>query len=99
MEYRISYRFSAPLWQHAPEGGWHFVTLPSDLSQEIRSQLQWQEEGWGRMKVWAEVETLTWKTSIWFDTKQHRYLLPIKAEIRKKLGLQANALLEVHLKI
>jgi hypothetical protein len=86
MNNKIQYEFSAKLWQYKAPGGWFFVTLPEKLSEEIRGSLQWQEEGWGRMKVIARTGNSEWKTSIWFDTKINTYLLPIKAEIRKKIN-------------
>ena len=88
MKGKIKYQFSADLWKDKAESGWFFVTLPQDYSEEIRSQLQWQEEGWGRMKASAAINDLNWNTSIWFDTKSKRYILPVKAEIRKKLSLK-----------
>ncbi|MDD4087237.1 MAG: DUF1905 domain-containing protein, partial [Bacteroidales bacterium] len=42
------------------------------------------EEGWGRLKATAEIGKSVWKTAIWFDTKHQTYILPLKAEIRKK---------------
>ena len=63
---------------------WKFLFLPQDLTKEIREMHKHQEEGWGRMKVTAKIGSSEWKTSIWFDTKNDTYLLPIKAEIRKK---------------
>lgn len=92
---KIKYQFSTKMWKHAPTGGWHFVSLPKTISKEIRENLGWQEEGWGRMKVIAEYKEYTWETSIWFDTKMDKYLLPIKAEIRRKSGLQINANIEM----
>lgn len=71
------------MWRHASEGGWYFVSLPKDISKEIRDNLQWQEEGWGRMKATADIDGFQWDTSIWFDTKHATYILPIKAAIRK----------------
>jgi len=64
--------------------GWNFLFMPQDLAKEIRAMHKHQEEGWGRMKVTAKIGGSEWKTSIWFDTKNDTYLLPIKAEIRKK---------------
>lgn len=64
--------------------GWTFVALPEELSIEIRDHFKWLEEGWGRMKVMAKIGNSEWQTAIWFDTKQNTYLLPLKAEIRKK---------------
>jgi len=61
-----------------------FISLPISVSTEIRANLKWQEEGWGRLKVSAKIGNSEWNTAIWFDTKKETYLLPIKAEIRKK---------------
>tara|TARA_R110002073_G_scaffold336287_3_gene531776 strand:+ start:3566 stop:3865 length:300 start_codon:yes stop_codon:yes gene_type:complete len=92
---KIKYQFSAKLWKHNSEGGWYFITMPKNFSQEIRSNLQWQEEGWGRMKAIAIIKDLKWDTSIWFDTKGKNYVLPIKSEIRKKLSLKEADLLTI----
>ena len=64
--------------------GWNFLFMPQDLAKEIRAMHKHQEEGWGRMKVTAKIGGSQWKTSIWFDTKNDTYLLPVKAAIRKK---------------
>ncbi|WP_367915822.1 DUF1905 domain-containing protein [Leadbetterella sp. DM7] len=88
MEGRIKYEFSAKIWRYKGQGGWHFVSFPMELSKEIRDNLKWQEEGWGRLKATAEIGGSEWKTAIWFDTKASTYLLPIKAEIRKKERLE-----------
>lgn len=64
-------------------GGWNFLFMPNDLAKEIRLNHKHQEEGWGRMKVTAKIGNTEWKTSVWFDTKNGTYLLPIKADIRK----------------
>jgi hypothetical protein len=84
----IKYEFASKLWQYQGKGAWHFVTLPRELSNEIRENLKWQEEGWGRLKVMAKIGGSEWRTAIWFDTKCSDYLLPIKAEIRKKENLE-----------
>ena len=81
---KIKYEFSNRLWRHPSQGGWYFISLPERLAQEIRVTVKWQEEGWGRLKVTAKIDTDEWKTSIWFDTKMNTYLLPVKSEIRKR---------------
>lgn len=78
------------MWKHNSPGGWYFISLPETISKEIRENLKWQEEGWGRMKASAEIGEYKWDTAIWFDTKRGTYILPIKAEIRKKSQLQIN---------
>ena len=83
------------MWKHSSPGGWCFVSIPKNLSREIRANLKWQEEGWGRMKAFACMGELTWETAIWFDTKLDTYLLPIKAEIRNKNSLKINQNIEM----
>ena len=84
MENKIKYEFTAIPWQYSTSGGWYFVTLPIEISTEIRENLKWQEEGWGRLKAIAKIGNTEWQTAIWFDTKMNSYLLPLKSEIRKK---------------
>lgn len=91
----VKITFTAVSWQHTGAGGWHFVSLPMELSEEIRSGMQSQEEGWGRMRVKAQIGESSWATSIWFDTNHNTYLLPLKSEIRKKEGIIADKMMEV----
>lgn len=86
---KAEFSFEAPIWQYSPPGGWFFVTVPDEISAEIREHLKWQEEGWGRLKATAAIGSFTWDTAIWYDTKHKAYLLPLKAEIRKELRLSA----------
>ena len=80
----IKYEFTALPWQYNGPGGWHFISLPKSLAKEIRHALKSEEEGWGRLKATAKIGNSEWQTAIWFDTKTNTYLLPLKAEIRKK---------------
>jgi len=84
----IKYEFTAKCWQHAGPGSWHFVSLPNELAKEIRNVLKSEEEGWGRLTATAKIGDSEWKTALWFDTKVNTYLLPLKAEIRKKENLE-----------
>ena len=94
---KIQYQFNTKIWRHHTPGGWYFVSIPMDISKEIRQNLQWQEEGWGRMKATARIGETRWESAIWFDTKKNCYILPIKAEIRKKTTLELNHNIEMSL--
>jgi hypothetical protein len=85
--HKNQYRFFSKVWQYAGPAGWYFISMPQKLSQEIRSSFKSEEEGWGRLSVTARIGNSEWKTAIWFDTKVNAYLLPLKAEIRKKENL------------
>lgn len=97
MNGKVQYEFSAQAWQHSSPGGWFFVSLPEEMAAEIRANLKWQEEGWGRLKAIAQIGKTKWETAIWFDTKHKTYLLPLKAEVRKKEKIEADIAFEVSL--
>lgn len=78
------YHFSSKAWQYPGRGGWHFLSLPKKLSQELRTEYKSREEGWGRLRVTAQIGSSEWNAAIWFDSKSGFYMLPLKAEIRKK---------------
>lgn len=85
--FEMKYVFSAKPYYYSssPEmTGWVFVTLPKEISLEIRENFKWREEGWGRMKATINIGNSEWQTAIWYDTKQDTHLLPLKAAIRKK---------------
>ena len=94
MNGKIKYEFSAKTWQHSSPGGWYFVSLPAKIASEIRENLKWQEEGWGRLKATAKIGNSEWETAIWFDTRHNTYLLPLKAEIRKKEKIELNKVIK-----
>lgn len=87
----LKYEFEAKIWQYAsPNGGWYFVSLPVYVAAEIRDILKSEEEGWGRLKAKAKINNTEWDTAIWFDSKAKTYILPLKAEIRKKEKLETD---------
>lgn len=96
---KIRFSFTGTLWRSKGPGGWHFVSLPVEMSEEIRALLRNEEAGWGRLNITAITGKTRWKTAIWFDTKRNTYLLPLKAEIRKKEKLSINSSVEVTLEI
>lgn len=91
----LKYEFGAKPWRYAGPNGWTFISMPTTMAKEIRDNLKSEEEGWGRRKAIAKIGNTEWTTAIWFDTKLTTYLLPIKAEIRKKEGIEINKRLKV----
>lgn len=92
---QIKYNFSEKVWQYASPGGWYFISLPENIAKEIRGNLKSEEESWGRLKATAEIGKSQWKTAIWFDTKMNTYLLPLKADIRKKEKIEIGNSIDV----
>jgi len=94
---KISYEFSAIVWQYSGQGNWYFVSLPVELASEIRQHSKWQEEGWGRMKAKAKIGQTDWESAIWYDKKHGTYLLPLKKVIRLKEQIEVGKIITVFL--
>jgi hypothetical protein len=80
---------SAPLWLWTGENGsWHFITVPEELSGEIRAHALAGPRGFGSVKVGARIDDVSWRTSV-FPMKSGGYILPVKAEVRRKAEIAA----------
>ena len=97
MAIKITYECTAPVWKHSATGGWYFLSLPIEFSEEIRQNMKWQMEGWGRMKAKAKIRETSWDTAIWYDTKLGTYILPLKAVIRKKEKIKIGDIFEIEI--
>jgi hypothetical protein len=78
------YLFTASLWRYPGMAGWHFITVPPRESSDIKKNYGKGRVGWGSIPVIVSVGRSKWKTSIFPDKKIGGYILPIKAEVRKK---------------
>ena len=94
-----SYDFKAEVWIYAGPGGWHFVTLPKKLAAEITAFHAGEAKSFGSIAVSATAGKTKWKTSIFRDTKSGSYVLPLKADIRKKEKIAAGKKIAVTLEI
>lgn len=94
-----SISFSAPIWLYPGESAnWHFVTLTKEAAKKVQeSQEGKKRRGWGAVKVKAEMEGVSWETSIFPDKQSGSYLLPIKAQVRKKTGKGQGYKVEIRL--
>ena len=82
-----SYTFTAPLWRwrartSAEPGAWCFVTVPSDVSQEIRELTDGFTRGFGSVRVSVETGTSRWQTSVFPDAASGCFVLPVKKAVR-----------------
>lgn len=88
---------TGPLWLWTGENGtWHFFTVPEEQSDEIRAHCLAERRGFKSARVEARIGDVTWRTSV-FPIKSGGYILPVKAHVRRKLGLAAGDQLSVTL--
>lgn len=80
---------NGPLWLWSGENGsWHFITVPEEQSDEIRVHCLANARGFRSARVEARIHDISWRTSV-FPMKNGGYILPVKAEVRRKAEIAA----------
>lgn len=92
-----SYSFRGELWHYPEESGWHFITLPQDLAEQLRDDAAPFRKAFGSVKVSASIAGQRWSTSLFPDSKSNSYLLPVKKAIRTAAGIRAGDEVDVKL--
>ena len=90
---------TAPLWLWSGESGsWHFITVPEELCGEIRAEGLAHRAGFGSVRVEATINGVTWRTSV-FPQKSGGYILPVKADVRRRADIAAGDEVDVKLEL
>ena len=89
--------FTGELWRHPGKGGWVFVTLPADLADEIGARFA--HRPFGSVGVRARIGGTRWETSLFADTRRASYLLPVKADVRRRERIDDGDVVTVGLEI
>ena len=90
---------TGPLWLWSGESAsWHFVTVPEDQSDEIRAHCLASMRGFKSARVEATVNGVVWRTSV-FPMKSGGYILPVKADVRRKANIAADDEVTVSLEL
>lgn len=82
----FSFKAKIRLWP-GETAAWHFILVPKDISAPLREKYKGKHRGWNSIKVKITIGKTVWATSIFYDTKSALYLLPVKAEVRKRESL------------
>ncbi len=91
---------TTPLWVWASgntSARWHFLSVEGAVKDEIAAHAAMmrlelgiaRKRGWGSVRVAAGIGDTQWQTSIFPDSGGERYLLPVKAAVRKAEGIHA----------
>ena len=76
---------------------WFFVTVPEEQSEDIKAIARHVTYGWGVIPVRVRIGNTEWQTSLF--PKDGRYLVPIKASVRKAEKLEEGDTVSVHLEV
>ena len=79
----MTYEFDAALWLWAARqaDSWTFVSLPTDIADEILDLAGGVSRGFGSLRVNVTIGDTDWRTSI-FPSTSGTYVLPIKKAVR-----------------
>ena len=86
------------IWKGEAAGRWYFITVPEEQSGELRAHAFGAPRGFGSVKVEARIHDVTWRTSV-FPLNGGGYLLPVKAEVRRRANLAAGDEVTVRLEL
>ncbi|KUM33233.1 DUF1905 domain-containing protein [Arthrobacter sp. EPSL27] len=95
----LKYAFTARLWLYPGEAGWHFLTVPPEVSDEIREDAATLRRGFGSIRITAVIAGHRWSTSLFPDSQSGSYLLPVKKAVRTAAGIKAGDQLRVQLEV
>ena len=76
---------------------WFFVAVPAEQSRDLKAISGFVTYGWGVIPVHVWIGKTEWQTSLF--PKDDRYLVPIKASVRKAENLEEGDQVTVRLEI
>lgn len=90
-----TYTVTAEVWLWSGKAAWHFLTLPEDVADEIEARFA--HGAFGMVPVRAILGETRWETKLFGDRKRGSYLLPLKAPVRRREGVDAGDTVTVRL--
>ena len=96
----ITLTVTATVWLwNAEKGSLHFLTVPPEQAAEIRFDSIGLRGGFGSVKVEAAIGDVAWTTSLFPDSRTGGYVLPLKADVRRRADIAAGDDVTVILKL
>jgi hypothetical protein len=89
--------FSGRIWFWRGPAPWYFVTVPAKQSRILKDIVGFVTYGWGMIPVEVRIGKTGWKTALW--PKDGRYIVPIKASVRKAEQLEEGDKVTVRLEV
>ena len=82
----MNIEFNGKIWFWRGPAPWYFATVPAKQCDDLRAISGYVTYGWGMIPVTAQIGKTAWKTSLF--PKDGRYIVPIKASVRKAETLE-----------
>ena len=88
--------FTAELWEWEGKAAWVFVTVPADVSADIR-EMPRLPRGFGSVRVQVALGGSRWRTSVFPQSKEGTYVLPVKRAVREAEGVDIGDVVTIDL--
>ena len=89
--------FDGKIWFWRGPSPWYFVTVPEHHSNDLKAIVSMVTYGWGMIPVTVRIGKTQWTTSLF--PKDGRYIVPIKASVRKAEDLDEGDQVTVRLQV
>jgi hypothetical protein len=93
----MNIEFSDKIWFWRGPAPWFFITVPERESRDIQAISNLVTYGWGVIPVQVQIGNTEWQTSLF--PKNGRYLVPIKASVRKAESVEEGDIVTVRLEV
>ena len=93
----MNIEFTDKIWYWRGPAPWYFVTVPEEQCHDLKAVAGFLTYGWGMIPVTAWIGKTAWKTSMF--PKDGRYIVPIKASVRKAEDLEEGDKVTVRLEV
>ena len=93
----MNIEFSGEIWVWKGPAPWYFVTVPAQPCRDLSAISGVVTYGWGMIPVHVRIGNTVWTTSLF--PKDGRYIVPIKACVRKAENLAEGDTVTVRLDV
>ena len=93
----MNFEFSGKIWFWKGPAPWFFVTVPEKQSLDIKAISGFVTYGWGVIPVHVRIGKTEFTTSLF--PKDGRYLVPVKASVRKSEKLEEGNRVTIRLEV
>lgn len=97
LDLSAEFEFSGDMWQWRGPAPYHFITVPTEVSDELRGLSSLLTYGWGVIPVSARIGDTGFTTSLF--PRDGGYALPVKDAVRKAEDLADGDEVSVHLTV
>jgi hypothetical protein len=94
---RMSIEFNGKIWFWQGPAPFYFVTVPAKQCYDLKALSESVTYGWGMIPAKVRIGKTAWKTSLF--PKEGRYIVPIKASVRKAENLEEDDEVIVQLEV